>query len=288
MGLKIAMGRLSQRLPLPLKQGLKYVRHAGLDLVDWSTGKRTDPLVPSRRHNFIGDGDFIGAGDDFLKTLVEHAGLTPAQHLLDIGSGQGRMARPLTQFLSPQGSYSGVEVVRRGVEWCDRAYRGYDNFRFYHADIYNRFYNPDGGIKAYEYQLPFDDNSFDLVFLASVFTHMYPVDIERYINEISRCLKPGGRVLATYFLLFNESRASLEAGTAALDFRFPVGENAMTTTSTVPEDAIAVDESWLFGIYRSAGLEVTQEGIFRGNWVPRGSAISFQDMLLGHKTERES
>ena len=59
---------------------------------------------------------------------------------------------------------------------------------------------------------PCADNSFDLVFLTSVFTHMFAGDVENYLSEISRVLKPGGKCLITWFLLDEVSRKSGEPG----------------------------------------------------------------------------
>ena len=41
----------------------------------------------------------------------------------------------------------------------------------------------------------------DVAFLTSVFTHMLPEDVEHYLDELARVLKPGGRTLITWFLL---------------------------------------------------------------------------------------
>lgn len=65
--------------------------------------------------------------------------------MLDVGSGIGRMARPLTKFLT-SGSYVGIDIVPRGIEWCQRHITSrYPNFTFQHADVYNKEYNPTGG-----------------------------------------------------------------------------------------------------------------------------------------------
>ena len=181
-----------QHIPPAIKRSLKYIADSVLDLVEHLLGRR-NPMVPARRHTFIGRGEFVQDGDAFLKTLIKLVDLSPDHEVLDIGSGQGRVALPLTRFLSLSGSYYGLEIVKSGVEWCNTVYRSHNNFTFIHADVYNSFYNDAGQYQGSEYQFPFSDNKFDVIFLASVFTHMHPNDIAQYLREIARCLKPGGR-----------------------------------------------------------------------------------------------
>jgi len=45
-----------------------------------------------------------------------------------------------------------------------------------------------GTVAASEFVFPFADASFDFVSLASVFTHMLPVDLEHYAGQIARVL----------------------------------------------------------------------------------------------------
>jgi len=41
---------------------------------------------------------------------------------------------------------------------------------------------------------------------------MFTPDMENYLKEISRVLKPGGRCFITYFLLNNESEKLIKTG----------------------------------------------------------------------------
>src|SRR5690348_5915887 len=72
--------------------------------------------VPPSELCFVGDGDFRAIGAEFLKRFVRHGGLAPRDRVLDIGSGIGRMALPLTQYLE-NGTYDGIEIVADGVAW---------------------------------------------------------------------------------------------------------------------------------------------------------------------------
>ena len=155
--------------------------------------------------------DFRAAGDEFRELLVSLGGLRPDDDVLDVGSGVGRIAVGLTDWL--RGRYEGIDVVRRGVEWCQQAITPrYPNFHFQVADLYNRHYNPVGRVPASDYRFPFEDQSFDFVVLTSVFTHLLPADRDNYISEIARVLRPKGRCFATFFLLNEEARQSLRDG----------------------------------------------------------------------------
>src|ERR1700741_1289804 len=100
-------------------------------------------LIPPRCLHSVGPSDFVETGEEFLRYFTELAGLTPHERVLDVGCGTGRMARPLSRYLT-DGRYDGVDVVGPSIAWCQAAYRRFPNFRFHHADVYNRVYNPKG------------------------------------------------------------------------------------------------------------------------------------------------
>ena len=236
-------------------------------------------MVPARRHTFIGRGDFIADGRAFLETLVQFTGLTPGGQVLDIGSVQGRMALPLTGFLSAEGSYTGLEIVKSGVDWCEQVYVAHESFTFHHADVFNSYCNPEGQYQSSDYPFPFPDDEFDVIFLASVFTHMRPADIAHYLKEISRCLKPGGHCLASFFLLGKDSRAAISSGESAVALRFPVDEHSLSATEIDPEIAIAIDEGFIRSAYEKNGLKLEGE-VHRGAWATNLPALSLQDMEI--------
>ena len=165
--------------------------------------------------------DFLNTGRHFVDKLTQDAGLTTDTRLLDLGSGCGRIAIPLTNIIRQSGRYVGLEAQRLLVLWCQRHItQAYPNFEFLHCDLYNRLYNPRGALKAEDLTFPFEQNQFNLVVATSLFTHLGPEAARNYIREASRVLEPGGSMFATFFLLENGTR-SVDGG---LDFRHSYDE----------------------------------------------------------------
>src|SRR5262245_53999141 len=194
---------------------------ARIDLGDHQIS--TDELVPPEEINFVGTGGFQAVGQEFFHYFVELAGLQPDERVLDVGCGIGRMAIPLTRYLHPQGSYEGFDVVPLGIEWCrNKITPRYPQFHFQLADIHNEHYAPQGRTPARKYQFPYPADSFDFVFLTSVFTHLLPADLENYVYEIARVMKLNGRCLMTFFLLNAESLDLMQRKRGTLAFPHPL------------------------------------------------------------------
>lgn len=133
--------------------------------------------------------------------LRVYGGLAAASRVLEIGCGAGRIAFPL-RYLLTRGTYDGFDVRGEPIDFLRKTFTpAHPNFRFHRADVRNTFYNPRGRLAATEYRVPAADGSLDLVFAASVFTHMLPETTAHYLREAGRALKPGGRMVASVFLL---------------------------------------------------------------------------------------
>ncbi len=183
---------IKQSMPRPIKSIMQKIYYFPADTIDSLLGRR-DELTPPKGINFAGAGDFKEIGGEFLQYFIELGELKPNGKVLDVGCGIGRMAVPLTNYLTDGGTYEGFDIVADGINWCRKEISPkYPNFHFQSADIYNKEYNPKGKYKASEYKFPYGDESFDFVFLTSVFTHTLPNDMENYFSEIARVLKRGG------------------------------------------------------------------------------------------------
>ena len=179
---------IARFIPSGLKAGLRTALVSLAPRTD-RDASRHDPLVPPKWLHCVGDGDYVQIGEEFLYHFTEIAGLQPHERVLEVGCGTGRMARPLTKYLTG-GSYDGIEIVSPSINWCRKTYTPrFRNFHFHFTDIYNKAYNPNGSQLASDYRFPFEDSAFDFVFLTSVFTHMLPADMENYLNEVTRVLK---------------------------------------------------------------------------------------------------
>ncbi len=250
-----------------------------------------DPLVPPARLIFVGGGrrDFRSLGDAWLRTIVRVAEVQPNERILDVGCGIGRMAVAFTGYLSAEGRYDGFDVVPRGIAWCQQAITPrFPNFRFQLAELYNKEYNPTAKLRASEYVFPYADDTFDFVFLTSVFTHMLPADVRRYLGEVRRVLRPGGRCLITWFVLDAEARRRVEAGGAGplRDFRHRLGDCWVVNPAS-PEAAVAYEEAMVSALYAEAGLAVREPLLF-GSWSghARSSNEHGQDVVLARRRSR--
>ncbi|HEY7342535.1 MAG TPA: methyltransferase domain-containing protein [Ktedonobacterales bacterium] len=157
-----------------------------------------------------------------LRTLrqrtIQFAELQPGEQALDIGCGTGTLALEAARYLSPGGSITGVDpggqqiararakAARRHVPWVSIEFQ----------------------IGVIE-QLPFPDQTFDVVF-STLMMHHLPTPLKRQgLAEIARVLKPGGRVVIADFTHKQE-----RAGRAT---RFPAGGSRLHDLDALLQEA---------------------------------------------------
>ena len=214
------------------------------EAAEFEAAARAGMVPPRRMWTMVGGADnFVEQGRDFSDFLIEHGGVTPASTVLDIGCGLGKHAIHLAEYLKPDGRYEGFDVEPLSIEWCQRAITTrHPHVRFRHVAVQSRMYYPDGAGQASKFKFPYGDDRFDLAFLASVFTHMFHDDVRNYIGEIARVLKPGGKCIATGYLLNENCRQGIADGTSAFTFSIPHSQDCWFEQPDPPEAAVAHEE----------------------------------------------
>lgn len=249
---------------------------------DTGPGRPVNYPIPRLRDQFDdprGYDVFIQNGLETFNFYKDVVGIQPDWKMLDIGCGIGRKTLPLLNFFNEDSLYVGVDIDDRGVKWCSKNISPINNrFVFFKINVFNKFYNPAGSVMPDRLVFPFSDNSFDLVSLWSVFTHMYTKDISRYLEEISRMLKPGGTVSASYYIINDHAKAVIANGKAGENIvhRLP-DDDSWTNNPNIPEDLIAVDEQWLRTTYAKFGLKI-REPIMFGNWADNPTSPAYQNL----------
>ncbi|MEO5583370.1 MAG: class I SAM-dependent methyltransferase [Saprospiraceae bacterium] len=240
------------------------------------------PVDSEELYRLIGGGDFKIVGNEFLDYFINLGRLQPFDRVLDVGCGAGRMAVPLTGYLKNKGSYEGFDLLKDLVQWCSANITpSYPNFNFRAINVYNKFYNVTGISKGSEYKFPFEDHSFDFVFLTSVFTHMLPDEMENYLSEISRVMKINARCLITFFLLNNESNQLIDNHQSNIEFKYKL-DNCQVNDANIPEAVIAFEESFIQKMFIKYNL-VIDSPVQYGSWCGRKDFLSFQDILVASK-----
>lgn len=253
----------------------------------WLTAEE-DALVPSREY-WQNSRDPIS---HYYRWIWEYLAYLPLlcdlrreSAVLELACGHGRAAHGLLHYLRSPGLYRGFDVDRRQVELARELIQSIaPNFQFEWADIYSRETNPSGVELAESFVFPYEDESFDVVFAASLFTHLLPAATERYFRESRRVLRPGGRILFSFFLLDHyrgkgtpisplyEVEHSLAPGVAVRDPEFP-------------DMLVAYSIDKVTSCAESAGLEIQR--VLPGLWSESpGLAVNEQDLVVLAPAER--
>ncbi|TWO31735.1 class I SAM-dependent methyltransferase [Seonamhaeicola sediminis] len=239
-------------------------------------------LIPPKGMIYTGSGDFIKIGNSFFNYFKEHGNITPESTVLDIGSGIGRIAIPFTKFLNKNGSYEGFDVVKKGVNWCSKNISSkYPNFSFKYISLKNDLYNTSAENNASNFVFPYEANVFDFAFLISVFTHMLPNDLDNYLNEIIRVLKPNKKCIATFFIL--DEISSKLMNNSEKNFKYNHGHYSLMSEK-VKEANVAYSKDYLISLIESKGFVI--EKLHEGNWSGRDKTeitFSTQDILILRK-----
>ena len=244
---------------------------------------KRDAMIPPKGMIFIGSGDFVEQGKLQRETILRHTGMQPDAAVLDVGSGIGRLAVAMTDYLNVDGRFEGFDLVKKGVNWCQKHITPkYPNFIFKHVDLKNDLYNLSTETSAKDFIFPYEDNQFDVVTLFSVFSHMIPEDINNYLSEIYRVLKKGGYCVATFFILDEEAKRNIEAGrTGEFSFKYRHDGYAYLDEK-VKEANVAYDPECLSSMITNSKLQMVC--MEPGRWSdPHRKSDQFQDLIILQK-----
>ena len=106
-------------------------------------------------------------------------------------------------------------------------------------------------------------------------------EMEHYMDEIERVMKPNARCLITCFLLNDDSRATIEAGRSELNFPYRVRDTDVMNLKN-PEAAVAYPEEYFRDLFTSRGLNI-DEPVRMGSWSGRDKFLSYQDIVLASR-----
>ncbi len=164
---------------------------------------------------FIDTFMFRGQMRELRQRTATLARMQPGDAVLDVGCGTGTLAMEVARRVGRAGRVAGVDP---GTEQIARA----------RAKAARRHMPIEFQIGVIE-QLPFPDQTFDVV-LSTLMMHHLPASLKRQgLAEIARVLKPGGRLVIADF-----KRKQERTGQAA---RFHAGGSSMQDLAAMVSDA---------------------------------------------------
>lgn len=153
-----------------------------------------------RRHAFRDDDESITSALWQIDHMCEHVGREDLAdvELLDFGCGT-RFSRALISRSMPIKRYVGFDVYRKMIEFLRKSVRD-PRFEYFHINAHNALYNPKGELLSEEMALPIAGQTFDVICLFSVFSHLAPRDYHMMLKLLRRYVKPGGKLFYTLYI----------------------------------------------------------------------------------------
>lgn len=246
-------------------------------------GTDTKAPLPPMELRLMQDADeqFVASGVQ-LAELLFRLGLRPEHALLDVGCSVGRLPIGLLNGTDFRGTYVGFDVMKKQVGWASRNLTpAAPRYQFRYVDVRNNRYNPRGTVEPQDFRFPVSADRFHMACLFSIFTHFYRDDIKLYLSELYRTLRPGGTVVATWFL-YDDDRLDAAVGSEAYPMVHRLDEYTIYNNAEDPLRAIAFYEAHMRELIATAGLEVVD--IEYGRWAG-GPGPEFQDVVILRKPE---
>lgn len=203
-------------------------------------------------------------GQDVFEWLLIHVPLKLDSKVLDVGCGDGRVASAFARKSNKfSGTYDGFDIHKIRIDSLNKLMKGRRNFNFKHVDIQHSYYNPFGKEESHSFTFPYEDESFDLLFLNSIFSHFNFKTIRHYLTEIKRCLKADGRVWVTCYNIDEKyNRNSKELSKRR--YFDTVYEEGFTSQPGKPEGSVGYTQEKWFEAISNANLKI--EKYIPGHW----------------------
>lgn len=252
---------------------------------EWCNTLGPEKLPPLEYMNIIGSATAQHYRNN-MKILFEEicvrSRITSSSSVIDLGCGCGRLSTPMIKYLA-SGKFWGYDVWEDGINWCLAHLRRNDCQKFVHLNASDNYYFSDNSASTLKNRFRFNevsDNSIDLVYAISVFTHLKHDDCISYISEISRVLKPKGLAYLTFFVL----------DSFFFDFRNSTGiHTAINPDPSCKYQTAYSGQDFFAGITRDYLEEVISSNSLHlltfetGSWAQKPGSNRYQDLAIIYK-----
>jgi len=106
-------------------------------------------------------------------------------------------------------------------------------------------------------------------------------EVQHYLHEINRVIKPEGRAMVTFFVLDELAKKAVAEKKATANLVYAFDEHSYYSHKNVPEAEIGFLQEWIEAAVSRAGLRI--EKILYGSWSGRPNPLSYQDILVLRK-----
>ncbi len=120
--------------------------------------------------------------------MIQRSGIKQGMHILEIGCGSGAFTTFVARAIGRKGKVYALDIQSGMLKQLEDKLSKPENQDIKNIEL----------IKSNAYDLPFDDNSFDLIYMVTVLPEI--PDQNKALQQIKRVLKPGGILAVTEFL----------------------------------------------------------------------------------------
>jgi len=194
---------------------------------------------------------YLNAARNFWYYMFDKQLVSLDSQIVDIGVGCGRYAHHLRDYDFKgerfSGRYIGIDIDDEMLAWC-RGHFDAERFQFIKSTHASATYLNNEGSKTF-YKVPLEDNSSDLVFSTSLYTHLLEEELRNYTEEAYRILRPGQSMAMYVFCLDYPPPTYMTRHT----FAHRIGAAAVESLAN-PEAAVAYDSAFLIDLCKQAGF----------------------------------